>query len=58
MRDISVAPMHSSDQAQILRMMDEPDGVVNRRSKNGKNNGKKKDDQRLTLEGESTDDLE
>lgn len=30
-RDISVAPMDASDQAAILKMMDEPDGVVNRR---------------------------
>jgi hypothetical protein len=30
-RDISVAPMDASDQAAILKMMDEEDGVVNRR---------------------------
>ena len=30
-RDISVAPMDASDQAAILKMMDEPEGVVNRR---------------------------
>lgn len=30
-RDISIAPMDASDQAAILKMMDEPDGVVNRR---------------------------
>ncbi|XP_075229124.1 solute carrier family 53 member 1-like isoform X2 [Lycorma delicatula] len=29
-RDISVAPMDSSDQTQILHMMDEEDGVTNR----------------------------
>jgi len=30
-RDISVAPMDASDQAAILKMMDEEDGVINRR---------------------------
>ena len=30
-RDISVAPMDASDQAAILKMMDDDDGVVNRR---------------------------
>lgn len=29
-RDISIAPIDSSDQTTILRMMDEYDGVVNR----------------------------
>lgn len=29
-RDISIAPIDSSDQTAILRMMDEPDGVINR----------------------------
>lgn len=29
-RDISIHPIDSSDQALILRMMDEDDGVVNR----------------------------
>ena len=28
MRDISVAPIDASDQAEIIRMMDEPDGVM------------------------------
>lgn len=32
-RDISVAPIDSSDQAQIIRMMDEEDGVINRRKR-------------------------
>nr|CAH7765826.1 unnamed protein product [Callosobruchus chinensis] len=32
-RDISVAPIDSSDQMQIIRMMDEEDGVVNRGKK-------------------------
>lgn len=29
-RDISIAPIDSSDQTTILRMMDEPEGVINR----------------------------
>lgn len=32
-RDISVAPMDASDQAAIIKMMEEPDGVVNRRAR-------------------------
>lgn len=32
-RDISIAPIDSSDQIQILRMMDDPDGVTNRYNK-------------------------
>ena len=36
MRDISVAPLEASDQALIIKMMDESDGVmaVRRRKKN------------------------
>lgn len=29
-RDISIAPIDSSDQTTILKMMDDPDGVMNR----------------------------
>lgn len=56
-RDISVAPMDSSDQNTILRMMDDYDGVANRRNK--KMQGKKKD-QRLMMNGmgDSQDDLD
>ena len=32
-RDISIAPIDSSDQTLILRMMDDLDGVVNRYNK-------------------------
>ncbi|KAK7793849.1 hypothetical protein R5R35_014133 [Gryllus longicercus] len=32
-RDISVAPLDASDQSQIVRMMDEEDGVINRQKK-------------------------
>ncbi|XP_062550648.1 solute carrier family 53 member 1 [Armigeres subalbatus] len=57
-RDISVAPMDCSDQTTILRMMDEEDGVRNRRTVK-KMNVKKKIEQRLLLrEAESTEDLE
>lgn len=55
-RDISVAPLDTSDQMLIVRMMDEENGVVNRRKKKGKN---KNEPQRPTLmEGESTDDMD
>lgn len=56
-RDISVAPISgSSDEVMILKMMDEDDGVVNRRARKM---GKKKE-QRLLLNGmgESQDDLD
>ncbi|XP_055603865.1 xenotropic and polytropic retrovirus receptor 1 [Uranotaenia lowii] len=57
-RDISVAPMDCSDQTTILRMMDEEDGVRNRRTVK-KISGKKKSEHRLLLrEAESTEDLE
>ncbi|XP_055624019.1 xenotropic and polytropic retrovirus receptor 1 [Toxorhynchites rutilus septentrionalis] len=57
-RDISVTPMDCSDQTTILRMMDEEDGVRNRRTVK-KITGKKKSEQRLLLrEAESTEDLE
>ncbi|XP_013793566.2 xenotropic and polytropic retrovirus receptor 1-like, partial [Limulus polyphemus] len=35
-RDISVAPIDSSDQDIIIRMMDEPNGVVNRKRRDKK----------------------
>lgn len=56
-RDISIAPIKGqSDETMIMRMMDEEDGVTNRRSK-GK---RKKREQRLQLNGigDSTDDLD
>ncbi|KAH8296306.1 hypothetical protein KR054_004331 [Drosophila jambulina] len=60
-RDISVAPMDCSDQTTILRMMDEADGVMNRRrgkAAGGKSATKKnKQEQRLLLQGESIEDL-
>ncbi|XP_053952692.1 xenotropic and polytropic retrovirus receptor 1 [Anastrepha ludens] len=56
-RDISVAPMDCSDQTTILRMMDDEDGVCNRRGKT-KGLSKKKEQQRLLLlQGESIEDL-
>ncbi|XP_063703623.1 solute carrier family 53 member 1 [Culicoides brevitarsis] len=49
-RDISVVPLESSDQTTILRMMDEPDGVVNRYSKQNKPKQKKtKDPEKKSL---------
>lgn len=52
-RDISVAPIDSSDQLQIIRMMDEDDGVHNRGIKK-KGGGKKKEDKKpLLLHDES-----
>lgn len=45
-RDISVAPLDSSDQIQIIRMMDEDDGVINR----GKRKQfKKKEDKKILI---------
>lgn len=44
-------------QTTVLRMMDEEDGVVNRRVRN-KISGKKKMDGRLLLRGESADELD
>lgn len=55
-RDISVAPMDCSDQALILRMMDEEDGAVHRRTK--VKLAKKKSELRILLQGESIDEHE
>ncbi|CAG9856643.1 unnamed protein product [Phyllotreta striolata] len=56
-RDISVAPLDTSDQMLIVRMMDEPDGVVNRRKK--KNVHRKLVSMtRFLTEAESTDDMD
>ena len=55
-RDISIAPMESSDQTQILRMMDDENGVINRGKK--KAGGKKqsgKEDKRALLKDEAAD---
>ena len=42
-RDISVAPIDASDQDEIIRMMDEPDGVMLvRKRKTTKNPSKNK----------------
>ena len=46
----------TSVKATILRMMDEEDGVMNRRTKS--KSTKKKVDQRLLLHGESVDELD
>lgn len=62
-RDISVAPMDASDQTQILKMMDEANGVTNRRIRRNKASKSKKHatvvsaaEQRVLLEGDTTDD--
>ncbi len=38
-RDISVAPIDASDQSDIIRMMDEEDGVKSVRKRKGKSKG-------------------
>lgn len=56
-RDISVAPLDSSDQTQILRMMDDTEGVINRHKRKLAAAAKKRSD-RLVVDatGESTDE--
>lgn len=49
-RDISIAPIDSSDQNQILHMMDEYDGIINRYPKGTRPKSKKqKDPERKAL---------
>lgn len=43
-RDISIAPIDSSDQNQILRMMDEYDGINNRYTKGSRPKQRKQKD--------------
>ncbi|ODN00179.1 Xenotropic and polytropic retrovirus receptor 1 [Orchesella cincta] len=58
-RDISVAPLDASDQTLIIKMMDEADGVTNRKIRKKVTKGSKKGaDQRILLEGDTTDDPE
>ncbi|XP_033197276.1 solute carrier family 53 member 1 [Bombus vancouverensis nearcticus] len=56
-RDISIAPIESSDQTQILRMMDEENGVLNRgkRKVGGKRQATSKEDKRALLKEETVD---
>ncbi|KAI4492046.1 hypothetical protein M0802_010171 [Mischocyttarus mexicanus] len=56
-RDISIAPIESSDQTQILRMMDDENGVLNRgkRKGGGKKQGNTKEDRRALLKEETID---
>lgn len=56
-RDISIAPIESSDQTQILRMMDEENGVINRGKRKNIGNKKtnQKEDKRLLLKDENID---
>lgn len=59
-RDISVVPLEASDQTQILKMMDEPDGVTRnhkiKRKGHSSKRSKKNIEQRILLEGDTTDD--
>lgn len=50
-RDISIAPIDASDQNQILHMMDEHDGIINRYAKgqNRPKSRKQKDPERKAL---------
>lgn len=56
-RDISVAPMETSDQGLILRMMDEEDGVVNRNKRKAATgtSTKRRHQHRSLIDDESTD---
>ncbi|XP_052868555.1 xenotropic and polytropic retrovirus receptor 1 isoform X1 [Anopheles cruzii] len=47
-RDISIAPIDSNDQAIILKMMDEEDGVINRYTKHNRPKPKRIKDERRT----------
>ncbi|KAJ2941525.1 hypothetical protein O0L34_g14569 [Tuta absoluta] len=57
-RDISVAPLDSSDQADIIKMMDHPDGVVNRLTKKKNAKKGKENDRKPLLKKESIQDLQ
>ncbi|XP_015437089.1 PREDICTED: xenotropic and polytropic retrovirus receptor 1 homolog [Dufourea novaeangliae] len=56
-RDISIAPIESSDQTQIVRMMDDENGVLNRgkRKIGGKRQANNKEDKRALLREETID---
>uniref|UniRef100_A0A2M4AJ02 Putative small molecule transporter n=1 Tax=Anopheles triannulatus TaxID=58253 RepID=A0A2M4AJ02_9DIPT len=54
-RDISIAPLDSNDQAIIVKMMDEEDGVTNRYTKNNRPKPKKGKDERRTKDPEPDD---
>lgn len=56
-RDISIAPIESSDEMQILRMMDEENGVINRgkRKGGGKKQNNSKEEKRALLKEEIVD---
>lgn len=55
-RDISVAPIDSGDQTQILRMMDDENGVLNRKP-HRKSVKKVKEDRRPLITGESVSEM-
>ncbi|CAG7822159.1 unnamed protein product [Allacma fusca] len=63
-RDISIVPMSSTDTGKVLNVMDEPNGVINRRGKRKDGERKKPKklqekntaEQRIIIEGDTTDD--
>lgn len=57
MRDISVAPLDSSDHTQILRMMDDENGVTNRKPHRKTVRKSTKDDKRLLLVKDNISDI-
>ncbi|CAH1990921.1 unnamed protein product [Acanthoscelides obtectus] len=57
-RDISVAPLDTSDQTLIVRMMDDEDGVSNRRKRKNTTKRREIEAKFILGEGESTDDMD
>ncbi|XP_014233609.1 xenotropic and polytropic retrovirus receptor 1 homolog isoform X1 [Trichogramma pretiosum] len=58
-RDISIAPLESSDQIQILRMMDEENGVINRgKPGKGKKQASTKEDKKQLVNEEEAVDID
>ncbi|XP_077292169.1 solute carrier family 53 member 1 [Arctopsyche grandis] len=57
-RDISVAPLDSSDQNTILRMMDEDNGVINRHQKKKTPKKSKDPEKKALIKKESIHDLQ
>ncbi|BES98813.1 unnamed protein product [Nesidiocoris tenuis] len=57
-RDISVAPMDSSDQGMIVKMMDASDDMVINRGNKGHKSKKRKEDVRLLVEHDESTDVD
>jgi hypothetical protein len=51
-RDISVAPLEASDHSQIVKMMDDENGVSNRNGKRKPNKKTQKEDKKALLSRE------